>query len=112
MNLIFERPEAIRQYRQKRGLNQSLFWTAVGITQSGGSRYESGRKIPRSVQLLLHLAYAPEDSAIKMLRAVRAMPTDKEALPVKKDKAQLDAWLDTRTSKRAKPNPPPMAEAA
>lgn len=27
------------------GLNQSEFWSRVGITQSGGSRYETGREI-------------------------------------------------------------------
>lgn len=29
----------------------------IGVTQSGGSRYESGRNIPRSVNELLRLVY-------------------------------------------------------
>ena len=29
--------------RVKAGLNQSQFWSRIGVTQSGGSRYESGR---------------------------------------------------------------------
>ena len=32
--------------RKKLSLNQSDFWTPFGVTQSGGSRYESGRNIP------------------------------------------------------------------
>ena len=39
--------------RKKLHLNQSDFWTPFGVTQSGGSRYESGRNIPRPVQILL-----------------------------------------------------------
>ena len=39
--------------RQKLGINQTKFWSRVGVTQSGGSRYESGRNIPRPVQILL-----------------------------------------------------------
>ena len=39
--------------RKKLNLNQKDFWTRYGVTQSGGSRYESGRNIPRPVQILL-----------------------------------------------------------
>jgi len=52
--LITENP---RDIRQKLGLNQSQFWSALGVTQSGGSRYESGRKMPRPVQSLLRLVH-------------------------------------------------------
>ena len=39
-------------YRQATGLNQSAFWAPLGVTQSGGSRYEStGRAIPTPVAL-------------------------------------------------------------
>ena len=43
--------------RRKLGLNQSEFWGAVGVTQSGGSRYESGRNMPRPVRELLRLVH-------------------------------------------------------
>lgn len=43
--------------RQKLGMNQQQFWSRVGVTQSGGSRYESSRAIPRPTQVLLLLAY-------------------------------------------------------
>lgn len=45
--------------RTRRGLNQTAFWNHVGVTQSGGCRYEAGRKIPRPVQILLRIAYIP-----------------------------------------------------
>lgn len=34
-------------------MNQSQFWSMMGVTQSGGSRYENGRDIPPAVQMLL-----------------------------------------------------------
>lgn len=57
--------------RKRLGLSQSEFWKRVAVTQSGGSRYESGRNLPRPVQLLLHLAYAPEAQAQLMLNHLR-----------------------------------------
>ncbi len=47
----------VREIRRKLGLNQSEFWSQIGVTQSGGSRYESGRSIPRPVQALLRLVH-------------------------------------------------------
>jgi DNA-binding transcriptional regulator YiaG len=41
--------------RKKLGLNQKDFWTRYGVTQSGGSRYESGRNIPKPLAILLWL---------------------------------------------------------
>lgn len=38
-----------RDMRKKLDLNQQDFWAAVWVTQSGGSRYESGRDVPRQV---------------------------------------------------------------
>ena len=58
-------------HRKKLGLNQFDFWSRISVTQSGGSRYESGRKLPRPVQSLLHFAYAPEDQALSMLSYLR-----------------------------------------
>lgn len=47
----------VREIRQNLGMNQSEFWSSIGVTQSGGSRYESGRSIPRPVQALLRLVH-------------------------------------------------------
>jgi len=46
-----------RHLRQRLGLNQQQFWTAVGVTQSGGSRYESGRDMPKPVSELVRLVH-------------------------------------------------------
>ena len=57
--------------RSKLGINQSEFWSRISVTQSGGSRYESGRSLPRPVRLLLNLAYAPEKQAMDILKKLR-----------------------------------------
>ena len=53
----FARIANARDMRKKLSLNQGEFWSAVGVTQSGGSRYESGRSIPKPVRELLRLVY-------------------------------------------------------
>jgi transcriptional regulator with XRE-family HTH domain len=50
----------VRELRRKLGLNQSQFWSKIGVTQSGGSRYESGRNVPRPVQALLRLVHVEQ----------------------------------------------------
>ena len=45
----------IGKYRKARGETQSEFWSRFGVTQSAGSRYESGRSVPKPVRLLMHL---------------------------------------------------------
>ncbi len=57
--------------RSKLGMNQSEFWSRISVTQSGGSRYESGRNLPKPVRLLLNLAYAPEKQAMDILKKLR-----------------------------------------
>lgn len=47
----------VRDIRRKLGLNQQTFWARIGVTQSGGSRYESGRNMPSSVRELVRLVY-------------------------------------------------------
>jgi transcriptional regulator with XRE-family HTH domain len=46
-----------RDLRRKLRLNQSEFWSKVGVTQSGGSRYETGRRMPSPVRELLRLVH-------------------------------------------------------
>lgn len=69
--LFLQTGEQAATLRRKLGVNQSVFWSRIRVTQSGGSRYESGRKLPHPVQLLLHLAYAPEASAQALLVYLR-----------------------------------------
>jgi len=54
----------VRELRQKLRLNQAEFWAHFHTTQSGGSRYESGREIPRPVQVLLNIAFGSEVSMV------------------------------------------------
>lgn len=49
-----------REIRRKLGLNQQQFWSALGVTQSGGSRYESGRNMPKPVRELLRLVHVEQ----------------------------------------------------
>ena len=63
--------EAALAMRQKTGLNQTKFWSRVGIGQSAGSRYESGRNIPRPVQMLLRIAYGTTAQSAKQVEALR-----------------------------------------
>ena len=63
--------DAALAMRQKAGLNQSRFWSAVGVGQSAGSRYESGRNIPRPVQMLLRIAYGTAAQSAKQVDALR-----------------------------------------
>ena len=47
----------LRKLRRSLGLNQHDFWSAVGVTQSGGSRYETGRVMSRPVRELVRLVH-------------------------------------------------------
>ena len=49
-----------REIRRRMGLNQQQFWSKIGVTQSGGSRYENGRNIPRPVRELLRLVHVEQ----------------------------------------------------
>lgn len=69
--LIFSSAEEIKAFRRKHGMNQSAFWGRIGVTQSGGSRYESERNIPVPVQLLLHIAYATDDRSNRLVDHLR-----------------------------------------
>ena len=44
-----------REARKRARLNQSVFWSRFGVTQSGGSRYETGRDIGGPTQILMAL---------------------------------------------------------
>ena len=60
-----------RAMRIKMGLSQAEFWEPLAISQSGASRYESGRSIPRPVQVLYVIAYGTEkqaEAAVERLR--------------------------------------------
>jgi transcriptional regulator with XRE-family HTH domain len=70
----------MRDIRRKLGMNQSEFWGKLGITQSGGSRYESGRDMPWAVGQLLRLMYVERVDLHRIKRG------DLEVLDVLKSK--------------------------
>ncbi len=57
---LFDRVLNPREIRRRLGLNQEEFWTQIGVTQSGGSRYESGREMPKPVRELLRLVHVEQ----------------------------------------------------
>lgn len=57
-----------RDIRRKLAMNQQQFWSKLGVTQSGGSRYESGRNMPRPVQQLLRLVHVEQIDIQKIKR--------------------------------------------
>jgi len=57
---LFEQVLNPREIRRRLGLNQEQFWTQIGVTQSGGSRYESGREMPKPVRELLRLVHVEQ----------------------------------------------------
>ena len=63
--------EGIRQIRKTLNLNQAEFWGPVGVTQSGGSRYESGRDIPNAVKTVLRITYGTEQEATELFNKLR-----------------------------------------
>lgn len=46
-----------RAVRWALGMTQVEFWTGIGVTQSSGSRYESGYAMPKPTCNLLRLVY-------------------------------------------------------
>ncbi|WP_230971718.1 helix-turn-helix domain-containing protein [Nitrogeniibacter aestuarii] len=59
----------IRAYRKQTAPNQTKFWEMVGVTQSGGCRYEQTRSLPKPVAMLLALREMGLVSAAQLLEA-------------------------------------------
>ena len=53
------------------GVKQSQFWQQVFVTQSGGSRYENDRSVPKPVQAMLVIAYGTDAEAKAMFEHIR-----------------------------------------
>ncbi|MBZ0104474.1 MAG: helix-turn-helix domain-containing protein [Sulfuricella denitrificans] len=65
---LFDKIANPREIRRKLGMNQQEFWTKIGVTQSGGSRYESGRDMPKPVRELLRLVHMEHVDLTKVRR--------------------------------------------
>ena len=57
----------LREVRESLQQNQGEFWHRFGVSQSGGSRYEGGRDVPRPLQKLLRLYFAKKISEADLL---------------------------------------------
>jgi transcriptional regulator with XRE-family HTH domain len=62
-----------REIRIASGLNQQTFWAALGVTQSGGSRYENRRRLPRPLQILLWLYVTKRLTLDELLEAKQVL---------------------------------------
>jgi transcriptional regulator with XRE-family HTH domain len=88
-----------REIRRRLGLNQVEFWTQIGVTQSGGSRYESGRCMPKPVRELLRLVH------IERIDLSRVNKEDFEIIDhLKTDHPEL--YQNLRRSARNRPKNP------
>ena len=62
-----------RELRRKMDISQSEFWSRIGVTQSGGSRYEAMRRVPKTTQAVIDLTYGPLNAAVERLAAMRGI---------------------------------------
>jgi hypothetical protein len=60
-------------YRKKKKESQRRFWARFGVTQSRGSRFESGAEIPAPVSILLGLYFTKTVSDSDLGRAERVL---------------------------------------
>ena len=71
-----KKPPSIRNYRElrrKMDISQFEFWSRIGVTQSGGSRYETMRKVPKPTQTVIDLPSGPLNAAVERLAAMRGI---------------------------------------
>jgi len=61
-----------RLVRNKLHVNQAEFWGPLNVTQSGGSRYESGRAMPGPVKLLVNIVYGTPRQAERLVSYLRS----------------------------------------
>ncbi|MBL8438810.1 MAG: helix-turn-helix domain-containing protein [Zoogloeaceae bacterium] len=78
LKTAFKTGAEINEWRKTHRMIQSEFWGPLGVTQSGGSRYESGRNIPAPTQILLTLAYGTDKEADAVLAALRTWKSPKK----------------------------------
>jgi transcriptional regulator with XRE-family HTH domain len=66
---MFDKIQNPREIRLRLGMNQQEFWGRIGVTQSGGSRYESGRNMPKPVRELLRVVHLDQIDLKKINRS-------------------------------------------
>ena len=100
---LFDRILNPRDIRRKLGMNQEQFWTKIGVTQSGGSRYESGRDMPKPVRELLRLVH------VENIDLSRVRREDFEIIEYLKD-THPDLYKSLRVAVRSRDRSPGSAE--
>ncbi|MDR0587421.1 MAG: hypothetical protein LBG61_00360 [Burkholderiales bacterium] len=66
----------VRKMRLSTSLSQTDFWKPLGVSQSGGSRYElEPKRIPLCIQLLLTIAYGEERDGRAVVNNLRGVWT-------------------------------------
>ena len=100
---MFEKIQNPREIRVRLNLNQQEFWGQIGVTQSGGSRYESGRNMPKPVRELLRLVHVDQIDLKKINRGdVALISYLKSAQPAlyRRLKTEASTRLPRRRSRR------------
>ena len=86
-----------REIRRNLDINQKDFWSKVGVTQSGGSRYENGRNMPKPVSELLRIVYVDRIDLLNIQRM------DIDVINyLKKEDAELFKTLKRTVKERSK----------
>lgn len=69
MNIPAINPKATRL---KLRMNQTDFWKPIGVTQSGGSRYEAeNRTMPKAVRIVLAITYGTPAQSSAVVASLR-----------------------------------------
>ena len=58
--------------RAKLNCNQTEFWGMVGITQSGGCRYEAGRNLPLPLRIAMAFVFKDEIEEILSKKSAKS----------------------------------------
>jgi hypothetical protein len=70
-------PEVLRELRKTRRESQFRFWSRFGVTQTRGSRFEMGTRIPQPIVILLKLYFEGviSDGDLWRVRRTRSQAT-------------------------------------
>ena len=72
LSVAIKSPADIKVLRKTLKLQQTAFWGRIGVTQSGGSRYEAGRDIPEPTLILLNIVYGSKEQSEKLVEELRS----------------------------------------
>ena len=62
----------LKEIRERAGLNQEDFYKPLGVKQSTGSRYETGRRVPKQIEMLLPLVYGNKQESDRQLQKLKS----------------------------------------